>query len=449
MTSDFAPRFGTDGLRGRAGRPPLDPPTLRRVGAALGIWLQREGPPAKRVVLGNDGRASSEWIRDALTEGLRAAEIGVVDAGLLTTPALAHVTRLGPFVAGVMISASHNPPEDNGVKIFDAEGRKLGEDAEREIERLCESAEMTPSGRVRVEQRVELADAYEEYVVNRFADLDLEGKTVVLDAAHGGGSLLAARILRGFGARVIETASAPDGRNINEGVGALHPENIVPAVLGEGALLGVCLDGDGDRCIFVDDAGRVHDGDATLVVLARDLVSRDALPHRTVVATVMSNLGLHRALACEGITVHTTPVGDRAVVEAMRCGGYALGGEQSGHLVLAEDGHMIGDGLVTALAVLSCPAIEEGSAALFSAFQRYPQVLENVPVREKPPLLEIERIRAAVAEAEQRLGEEGRVLLRYSGTEPLCRVMVEGPDEEVIAAYAESIAAAVRVEIGA
>lgn len=449
MSPAPAPRFGTDGLRGRAGRPPLDPPTLRRVGAALGIWLQREGPPAKRVVLGNDGRASSDWIRDALAEGLRAAEVGVVDAGLLTTPALAHVTRLGPFVAGVMISASHNPSEDNGVKIFDGEGRKLDDDAEREIEQLCVAAEVAPKGHVRVERRLELADAYEEYVANRFADLDLEGRTVVLDAAHGGGSLLAARILRGFGARVVETASAPDGHNINDGVGALHPENVVPAVLAEGAVLGVCLDGDGDRCIFVDDAGRVQDGDATLMVLARELAQRDALPRRTVVATVMSNLGLHRALAREGITVHTTPVGDRAVVEAMRRGGYGLGGEQSGHVVLAEDGHMIGDGLLTALAVLACPAIEEGSATLFSGFQRFPQVLENVPVRDKPELLGIERVRAAVEDAERRLGEEGRVLLRYSGTESLCRVMVEGPTAEVIAELAANIADAVRAELGA
>lgn len=440
------PSFGTDGLRGRAGLPPLDPTTLRRVGAALGIWLQRGGPEKKRVLFGHDGRASAAWIRDALVEGLTATGASATDAGLLTTPALAYVTRTEPFVAGVMISASHNEAADNGVKIFDGQGAKLSDDAEREVERLTELGDFEPTGHARSKPRPDLLVRYEQFLGETFSHLDLSGMTVVVDGANGGGSVLAPTALRLFGAEVVPVACQPDGHNINDGVGALHPDNLVDAVLGHKALLGICLDGDGDRGIFVDDRGQVRDGDEVMTALSRHLKAAGGLPHDTVVATVMSNLGLAKALEPHGISIHQTPVGDRAVVQAMREGGFGLGGEQSGHIIFALDGHYAGDGLFTALELLSLATTRASgsTAALFEGFRRYPQILLNIEVSSKPDLDGLPAVQAAVKDVESKLADDGRVLLRYSGTENLCRVMVEGPEEGIVQAHAETIARAVR-----
>jgi phosphoglucosamine mutase len=449
MTDAFlVPTFGTDGLRGRAGEPPMDPETLRRVGAALGVLLQKTGGDQKRAIVGNDGRESAPWILESIAQGLAAADVAVADIGLCTTPALSFLTRTQPYDAGIMISASHNPAHDNGVKIFGHDGRKLRDEDEREIELLTASLRPERPRTPRCKDAAALLVKYQEHLVNAFSDLDLGGMKLCVDAANGGGSQLAPLVLRAFGAEVVEVACEPDGFNIDAGVGALHPEVAAAAVREHRAHLGICLDGDGDRGIFVDEDGNVHDGDAQLCLFGRHLHAQGRLPHATVVATVMSNLGLHQAMREQGIRVHVTPVGDRNVVQAMRTHGYALGGEQSGHLLFDVDGHLSGDGLFTALQLLSLPSARQtGFAAAFAAFRRFPQELVNVPVAHKPVLATVPAIAAKVAEIEQRLGDRGRLLLRYSGTEPLCRVMLEGENAEEVRALSHELADIVRREL--
>jgi phosphoglucosamine mutase len=450
MSETFeAPKFGTDGLRGRAGEAPLDPETMRRVGASLGVLLQKGGIDPIRVVVGNDGRESAPWILEALAQGLVAAEVSVTDVGLCTTPALAFLARTQPFAAGIMISASHNPSHDNGVKIFAHDGKKLADADERELESLCASLRPEKNGAPRLRPRHELLRAYEDQFAEIYPDLDLSGFKLCVDAAHGGGSELAPAVLRAFGAEVIEVACEPDGFNINEGVGALHPENVRKSVLEHGAHLGICLDGDGDRGIFVDETGEIRDGDDQLCLFALHMQRTGQLPHATIAATVMSNLGLHRALQKHGIQVHVTPVGDRNVVQAMRERGLALGGEQSGHVLFAGDGHLTGDGLFTALRLLSLPGVQStGFAKAFASFRRFPQKLVNVPVRQKPKLETVPAIAARAAEIEKELGQDGRLLLRYSGTESLCRVMIEAADGAMVERLCADLAALVQKELG-
>ncbi len=436
------PRFGTDGLRGKAGDPPLDTDTLRRVGAALGAWLQRDGSAPRNVAIGNDGRASAGWIRDALTAGLASANAQASDLGLVTTPALAFATQAASLDAGIMISASHNPAADNGVKIFAGDGFKLPDEAERAIEDLCTTVSPTEDEAACV-SRPDLVSHYEDFLIERFAGLDLSGRSIVIDAANGGGATLAPKMLARFGADVIQVACAPDGNNINLDCGALHPQKAAETVVANGALLGICLDGDGDRVIIADDTGVIRDGDEVMAVLGRSLKAQSQLAGDTVVATVMSNLGLHKLLRGDGISVHTTPVGDRAVVQAMRTHGYSLGGEQSGHIIFREERHCTGDGLFTALVLLSMTQASS-TAPLFADFVRFPQLLINVEVGHKPDLDTLPDVQEAVRTVEDALGSDGRVLLRYSGTENLCRVMVEGPDDATVREHAEHIAAAVR-----
>lgn len=449
MSDSFAAfRFGTDGLRGRAGHAPMDTETLRRVGSALGVLLQRRGGDQQRVLVGNDGRESAGWILECLAQGLSAADVSVTDVGLVTTPALAHLTRVLPFTAGVMISASHNPAHDNGIKIFGHDGTKLADEEEREIERLAMVVRPEEVRTPRIRWEEELVGAYEEHLVNTFSDLDLTGVKICLDAAHGGGSRIAPRVLRAFGAEVIEVACEPDGSNINEGVGATHPEACAAEVMAHGATLGICLDGDGDRSMFADETGIVRDGDEQLCLFGTLLHRQKRLAKDTVVATVMSNLGLQRALAKEGIRMEVTPVGDRNVTQAMRQHGYTLGGEQSGHILFAEDGRIIGDALFTSLRLLALPGVlQSGFAKAFSSFRRFPQVLVNVQVARKPDLAAIPAIATHSREVEQRLGADGRLVLRYSGTEPLCRVMVEGPEESLVRELAEGLADTIRREL--
>lgn len=449
MTEIDPPKFGTDGLRGRAGEPPMDPETLRRVGAALGVLLQRHGDEQKRVLIGNDGRDSSIWILEALAQGLAAAEVSVSDVGLCTTPALAFLARTQNCDAAIMISASHNPADDNGIKIFTHDGTKLRDEDEAEIAELAIALRPAEVRTPRIRDRREWLQLYEEALAQSFPDLDLSGRRVCIDAANGGGAKLAPTILRAFGAEVIELACEPDGLNINEGVGALHPEHLVAHVREHGAHLGICLDGDGDRGIFVDELGNVRDGDDVLCLFGLAMHDSGELPHDTVVATVMSNLGLSRALQDRGVKLHTTPVGDRHVHAAMRELGAAIGGEQSGHILFA-DHHLVGDGLYTALRLLALDsAAEHGMAAAFAAFHRYPQRLINIPVTHKPDLLSIPTIAAKVAAVEARLGDQGRLLLRYSGTETKCRVMIESADAALTDSLCEELAAAIRLEIGA
>lgn len=442
-------RFGTDGLRARAGEPPIDPDSLRATGAALGVLLQKGGGERKRVLCGNDGRESAPWILDSLSQGLAAAEVSTADVGLCTTPALAFLARTQPFEAAIMISASHNPSSDNGIKIFAHDGRKLADADERELEQLAATLRPESLRTPRIRPVPELLTKYEEYLANAFVDLDLTGLKLCVDAAHGGGSELVPRILQGLGAEVSAFACEPDGFNINDGVGALHPQGLAAAVLAEGADLGICLDGDGDRGIFVDERGGIRDGDDQLCLFGLQLAARQRLPQNTIVATVMSNLGLHRALAAHGIAVHVTPVGDRNVVQAMREHGFALGGEQSGHLLFA-DGHLTGDGLYTALQLLALPGVREhGFARAFAAFQRFPQKLVNVRVRRQPPFDTVPAIAAKMAAIERQLGDDGRLLLRYSGTEPLCRVMIEARDGDVVERLCTELAAVVQQELSA
>ncbi len=444
------PRFGTDGLRGRAGEAPLDPETLRRVGASLGIWLQREGPERKRVLIGNDGRDSAHWITEAIAQGLATADCSAVDLGLVTTPALAFLTRSQPFVAGIMVSASHNPAHDNGIKLFDERGGKLGDDAQHEIEELTAKLEFGELPRTRIKEEHQLVGRYVEELANRFANLDLSGATVVVDAANGGASELAPTVLRGLGADVVEVACEPDGFNINAGCGALHPESLVDTVRQSGAVLGICLDGDGDRGIFVDDQGNVHDGDSVLATLGPVMRDAGRLPGDTVVSTIMTNLALRRLLREERIDLVMTAVGDRHVARSMKEHGYALGAEQSGHVLFDLGDHFLaGDGLHTALTLLALPGmVRQGASKVLRQFERYPQLLVNVPVNSKPDLDDLAAVRAARDAVEAELGEEGRVVLRYSGTESLCRVMVEAPDREQVERHVGRIVDAVKSEIG-
>lgn len=445
MNSIEPPQFGTDGLRGRAGDPPMDPETLRRVGAALGVLLQRSGAARKRVLVGNDGRDSAPWILEAMAQGLAAAEVAVNDVGLCTTPALAFLCRTQPVDAAIMISASHNPAGDNGVKIFAADGTKLGAEDEAEIARLAVALRPALPKPARPRDRSELLARYEEQFGVWFPDLDLSGRRVVVDAANGGGSQLAPRILRAFGAEVIEIACEPDGFNINDHCGALHPEGLGAAVREHGACLGIALDGDGDRGIFVDERGDVRDGDDVLALFGRRLHAAGALPGARVAATVMSNLGLHKALAAVGVGVQVTQVGDRNVYLAMKEHDLALGGEQSGHVLFA-DNHLVGDGLYTGVRLLA-EVGDEAMSAAFGAFRRFPQQLVNVAVSCKPPLDTVPAIAAKVAEIERALGQDGRLLLRYSGTEPKCRVMVEAADAAVCARLCQELAAVVAREL--
>jgi len=444
------PQFGTDGLRGRAGQPPMDSETLRRVAASMGLFLQKGGPELKRVLVGNDGRESSDWILEALAQGLGATDVVVHDIGLITTPGLSFLTRTEPAVAGIMISASHNEAADNGIKIFRTDGSKLPDDAEAEIAALTTDIEFQPKLLPSIKDSTDLHHRYEEHLVNLFPDMDLDGFRIVVDAANGGASEIAPRVISSLGAEVLAIASDPDGNNINEGVGTLHPEHLAAAVVENDADLGLCLDGDGDRGMFVDNSGNVHDGDVVMFLLGVHMQAAGQLPGDTVVATVMSNLGLKKALAEHGIGLHTTKVGDRAVVQAMREGGFALGGEQSGHIILAAEGNYAGDGIITALKLLSMESLrKQGLATACEAFRRYPQLLINIPVRDKPDLGNLLPVQEAVRAVTGSLGDEGRVVLRYSGTEDLCRVMVEGPNEQVVSDHAERIADCVRKEIGA
>jgi phosphoglucosamine mutase len=447
MTKIEPPQFGTDGLRGRAGDVPMEPETLRRVGAALGVLLQRGGEATKRVLVGNDGRESAPWILESLAQGLTAAEVSIADLGLCTTPALASLTRSQPFSAGIMISASHNPAHDNGIKIFAGDGTKLRDEDEAEIATLAVELRPAELRNARTRDRSDLLLKYEEFFAEQFPDLDLTGRKVCIDAANGGGSELAPRILRAFGAEVIELCCEPDGFNINDGCGALHPEGLAAAVVEHGADLGICLDGDGDRGIFVDERGTVRDGDDVLVLFGRQLHAAGRLPGGRVVATVMSNLGLHKALGEAGIGVEVTPVGDRNVFLAMQKLGAAVGGEQSGH-ILFVDHHLVGDGLYTGIRLLSAVR-EQPMSAAFAAFRRFPQKLVNVVVARKPALDSIPAIVAKVAAIERELGSEGRLLLRYSGTEPKCRVMIEAKELAICERLCGELAELVVRELGA
>jgi phosphoglucosamine mutase len=446
--------FGTDGVRGRAGEGWLAEDRVSALGRAVGrIHLPHAERPEDggrpRAVLGHDGRASGPVLQAALARGLHAAGFEVVSAGLISSPGLALLTRTLPFGLGVMLSASHNPAEDNGIKIFSHEGTKLSDEEELEIEALLRRDEHPETTPVDVPVDPALEGHYVDHLIaHAGAGLDLSGLEVVIDCANGSGSRFAPRVLQRLGATVHALHCAPDGTNINRECGSTHPESLQREVLARGARLGIALDGDADRCILVDERGELVHGDGILTVVAREAVRSGCWSDPRVVATVMSNRGLHRALREVGVGVVECAVGDRYVVEALRREALPLGGEQSGHVIFGDDLHYIGDGLYTALRVLA--VLRSGEAPLSelaAAYRPYPQVLLNVPVVSRPPLDTLPETAALVARVEQELGDEGRVLLRYSGTESLARVMVEGPDRERIEAQAREIAERLVAEI--
>ncbi len=425
--------FGTDGIRGEAMVPPLDEPTVRRLGAALARWL---GGGDRTVLMAGDTRASTGQLAEWLAGSLQAGGCRVVWGGVLPTPAVSTLLRQDGFDAGVVISASHNPAGDNGIKILGAGGEKLPEEAEEALEDLMEVVRPEP-GPDLPDPDPSLASRYLRFVAGTLGTpRPLEGLRLVVDAAHGAAAALAGPLFESLGAAVTVVACEPDGTNINDACGATVPEHVAAHVTASGADAGLALDGDADRAVLVAEDGTILDGDDILLAWGRALDGQGRLPGRTVVATVMSNLGLERALARDGLRLERSPVGDRNVWLAMRRHGAALGGEQSGHVICSHHS-VTGDGLLTGAHVLAIARRAGTPLADLSDMVRLPQVLLNVPVRRKPPFSEVPEIASWEASVARRLGSSGRILLRYSGTEPKARIMIEGDDQALI----ESLAA--------
>ena len=437
--------FGTDGVRGVANRD-LTAELALALGAAAARQLASAGPSCRRVaVVGRDPRASGEMLEAAVIAGLTSEGVDALRVGVLPTPAVAYLTNAYDADFGVMISASHNPMPDNGIKIFGPGGHKLDDQTEDRISELVASGPGQRPVGAAIGRVVNAEDALERYLrhVGKAATTRLEGLTVVVDCAHGAAFEAAPRAYRAAGATVIAINAEPDGLNINEGCGSTHLEVLQEAVLRHGADLGLAHDGDADRCLAVDGTGAIIDGDAIMVVLALAMQEADELASSTLVATVMSNLGLHLAMRAAGISVRTTGVGDRYVLEEMRQGEYTLGGEQSGHIVLPAFG-TTGDGIVTGLRLMSRVAhTGRPLAELAAAMQTLPQVLINVAVADKATVAEAPSVQSAVQRAEAELGDSGRILLRPSGTEQLVRVMVEAADEDTARQLAVRVAESV------
>jgi phosphoglucosamine mutase len=449
--------FGTDGIRAVAGEPPLDPTTIYATGIALAHSLKKSAAQP-RVIIGRDTRESSSWIATTLAAGLRQAGAQVESAGVITTPAVAYLVRSLGFHAGVVISASHNPWRDNGIKLFGGDGYKLPDSVELAIEDeiLHHAAQIEapdPASLSPVDDNAPLASRYTQFLIDSVPGLSLAGLHIVADCANGAAAAIAPELFHRLNpsrAAQIELLNiVPDGRNINLNCGALHPEHVAAEAAQRHAQLGLTFDGDADRCLLAGPRGNVINGDAILLAAARDLQARSMLTGNLVVATSMSNMGLEAALKRSGIRMLRAPVGDRYVLEQMQSHDAALGGEQSGHILFP---HLAttGDGLLTALVILDVVAragqcIDDLTADL----KVYPQVIVNVRVREKKPLTSIPPVAAAIRAAEEDLKETGRVVIRYSGTEPLARVMIEAESEAAMRHHAEAIAAAIRAELGA
>jgi phosphoglucosamine mutase len=436
--------FGTDGVRGVANTD-LTAELALALGSAAARRLGSSGGQRRIAVVGRDPRASGEMLEAAVIAGITSEGVDVLRVGVLPTPAVAHLTGVYGAEFGVMISASHNPMPDNGIKIFGPGGHKLDDDAEDRIEELLAAGPgHRPVGAAigRVRDADDALDLYLRHVATA-APTPLDGMTVVVDCAHGAASAAAPLAYRAAGATVIAINAEPDGLNINDGCGSTHMDVLQRAVLANGADLGLAHDGDADRCLAVDAAGEVVDGDAIMVILAMAMRDAGELTSNTLVATVMSNLGLHIAMRAEGIEVRTTAVGDRYVLEELRAGGYALGGEQSGHVVMPSLG-TTGDGVATGLRLMARMAQTRSTLAELSApMHTLPQVLINVRVADKATVAEAPSVQSAVAEAEAELGDTGRILLRPSGTEQVVRVMVEAADEDTARLLASRVADAV------
>ena len=454
--------FGTDGIRGIPGEYPLDDVTLERVGSALGLHLagpKNADSEPPRVLIGRDPRESGPHIVELIARGLVSAGAEPVSAGVVTTPGVAWLVSREGFSAGVVISASHNPYHDNGVKLISSSGMKFPDAAEHEIERLI----LSPNGSAPAVKTANAARAskahpdgdeklHQDYLHGLRAAVlpgaKFAGMKIVLDCANGASSELAPQLFRMLGAEVLAVNNAPDGKNINAGCGSLHPELMQKRVVESGAALGVAFDGDADRAIFASASGKLVDGDGVLLVAGRHMKSAGKLKGNVIVGTTMANLGLERALDQSGLKLVRTAVGDRYVLEEMLRIGANLGGEQSGHILFLDDA-TTGDGMLTAVKIASIVSLAGALDLLVADLQIYPQKIVNVRVRAKPPLESLPEVSRTLGEAEKALGKSGRVILRYSGTEPLARVMVEAERDEDVRRWTDSLAYAVRSAIGA
>jgi len=447
--------FGTDGVRGVANIEPMTSETALRLGRAVAYVFRRAAGRRHKIIIGKDTRVSGYMLETAMASGICSMGVDVLLVGPLPTPGIAFLTRSLRADAGAVISASHNAFQDNGIKFFSSAGFKLPDDVELEIERLVLETEIDhlrpTADEIGKAFRIDDADGrYNVFVKNTFPrDLTLDGLRVVVDCANGAAYKVAPEVLQELGATVTAIGVTPDGENINRDCGATSPAALQAAVIEHRAHVGVALDGDGDRCIFVDECGQVVDGDAVLAIASRELAEQGRLVGRTLVTTHMANFGLELAMRDLGINVLKTQVGDRYVLEEMQRGGFNLGGEQSGH-VLFLDHTTTGDGLITALVVLGIMRTRGVPlSTLARVMRKFPQVLVNVPVRDKRDLDQIPEVRAAVTAVESALGGRGRVYIRYSGTEALARVMVEGEDLAQVEAHAAHIADAVKAALGA
>jgi phosphoglucosamine mutase len=446
--------FGTDGIRGIPGEYPLDDTTLDRTGRALGEYLRSHvgaSGDRPRVLIGRDTRESGPPIAERIAAGLAAAGAQPVSAGVLTTPGVAWLVNREGFAAGVVISASHNPYHDNGVKLISSSGMKFPDAVEDQLENSILSANgpSAAPGTMHLNGDEKL---HEDYLgglrETAIPGAEFAGMKIVLDCANGAASKLAPRLFRSLGANVVAMNDTPDGRNINADCGSLHPEGMQKRVVETGAALGVAFDGDADRAIFSSASGKLVDGDGVLLVTGRFLQSRRKLKGSVLVGTTMANLGLERALEKSGLNLVRTNVGDRYVLEEMRRIGANLGGEQSGHILFLDDA-TTGDGMLTALKIASIVSITGPLEALVADLKIFPQKIVNVRVQSKPALNSLPEVSRVLAEAETALGDSGRVVLRYSGTEPLARVMVEAEREEDVCRWSDSLASALRSAIGA
>jgi len=449
--------FGTDGVRGIPGTYPLDDATLEKLGFALADYLIKQAPasaPQPRVLIGRDTRESGPHLAERIASGLCAAGAKPVSAGVLTTPGVAWLVHREGFAAGVVISASHNPYHDNGVKLVSSSGMKFPDAVEAEIESAI-LAVGGPGGAKACKEPFGLEGnetLHEDYLGGLRGALlpgaKLSGMKIVLDCANGAASALAPKLFRSLGANVTAISNSPDGRNINRDCGSLHPEKMQQAVGESGAALGVAFDGDADRAIFATASGKLVNGDGVLLAVGRYVKSAGALKGPAIVGTSMANLGLERALEKSGLKLTRTDVGDRYVLEEMLRSGANFGGEQSGHILFLDDA-TTGDGMLTAVKIASLVSIAGPLDSLVADLKIYPQKIVNVKVHSKPPLDSLPEVVRALKEAEAALGKSGRVVLRYSGTEPVARVMVEAEHEQDVARWTETLAAALRSSIGA
>lgn len=443
--------FGTDGIRGQAGGFPLDRETVEIIGASLARRLRDKLGRRPRIVTGRDTRESGGSIERHFHAGAVAEGAECESAAVITTPAVAYLTRTHGFDAGVVISASHNPFQDNGIKIFSPSGKKADTATEAAIENDVANrhgASVPRSVDVDSSNAEKFQADYLNHLVSGFAGLDLSAMKIVVDCANGASSQLAPELFRRLGAATVAIHNSPDGRNINENCGSLHLDHLRTEVLDKAADFGVGYDGDADRALFVNEKGEIVDGDATLWIMANFLLDHGKLENRKVVATVMSNVGLEMALRKKGVELVRTSVGDRYVLDELLSSGSEIGGEQSGHVIF-PDKSIVGDGLLTSLFVLEA-IYERGVpfSRMTDGFTAYPQILVNIKVKEKPPFEEVGTVAAAARAVEKELAGSGRLLLRYSGTENLARVMIEGENEGRIKELAEQLAETIKIELG-